>query len=1037
MLSIGIGLTLMGQRGGTTEGEAPVNLTLPSISGLFVSGETLTVIPGDWSDETNPPTYQWYLDGVAVAGATGTTFLLDDDDIGGVPMCRETRWNAAGSTSADTTNGQEVEAAGQVNALTAEFSSDDENVPFVPFDNLFTPIPVNAFTRISGDDTGFTPAISGGGLWFGAVTGAPDGCVYDLTPTAGGDPIRVTINAVANLKTYDDPTTLKSDFATMALGKAMAVRNGVDLNPADERQVLERTVDLSAGWTGAALGDPAWMNDTGNYTVIRPCAGERPNGRNWEVQDANPGYVRLHGFWSETPSNAGQSGAASTLARVYVNGASHVAVTGWDMKLDERPTVTSTEGPRNGINITGQQCWVEGNHIDGARNGIVVSGPNCLVKGNLLEYITVDSFQFLRCRGMRFYGNKHRHKLYTVSEPVSITSVSVSGTLVSLFIDPAEAAQVKIGEGLVVTGMGGTLGDILNNWAFGSIESANGTTGELVLDIEQDATGLTTGGTNGVVQYASGPHGDAGQLLPINREVEGDGLQDDLVLAFNEFIRGNPGQPWSHSGQGFAFGEKQSFQTGRRYGIQIFCNFFEPTGQNAIVARFTDYLDLLSNSVVNVLGRKATLTAKIIVEDTCSNVRAGLNVAPEFVLDGTATTLDSGNVALGAITPTVEGTATPEDIAAYEAAFVNAPTAPSTDGYTARDYALRFDAGGTYAALSPRPGFAANTNWDDANYDHTYSDPLDLLGDGPASAPPVPSALTTSDFSVTPIAEGFTMVYAGAALPAGAELDYRIGAFALGSGGSGSNPWVSMEGETSVDVTGLTAETEYDVYMRARYPAAMYGAERVGAEGAPITETTLAVAAAATFTTSATGPSFQDQDGVGATINWSGSGTLFFSMKGTPAALSDAGLPLFMRSNGIRLERQSGGNVRLTVQDGTGTSIMTAQDMGYTWSDEAEVRIALSIDMANETVRFWADGVLEYENTSIGANNGALRSNREVWFLSDNLANNQLVGDIEYLRLWAVASADGTDPVSTPYKEVTGPAATANADPWKEGADAT
>ena len=55
----------------------PVNTVAPAVTGTPTVGQTLTVTNGTWTGVPTP-TYarQWYADGVAIAGATGTTRVL-------------------------------------------------------------------------------------------------------------------------------------------------------------------------------------------------------------------------------------------------------------------------------------------------------------------------------------------------------------------------------------------------------------------------------------------------------------------------------------------------------------------------------------------------------------------------------------------------------------------------------------------------------------------------------------------------------------------------------------------------------------------------------------------------------------------------------------------------------------------------------------------------------------------------------------------------------------------------------------------------
>jgi hypothetical protein len=59
----------------------PIFPALPSITGGIVKGDTLTAVPGT---VTGSPTfvYQWYSAGVAIAGATGSTYVSQTSDIG-------------------------------------------------------------------------------------------------------------------------------------------------------------------------------------------------------------------------------------------------------------------------------------------------------------------------------------------------------------------------------------------------------------------------------------------------------------------------------------------------------------------------------------------------------------------------------------------------------------------------------------------------------------------------------------------------------------------------------------------------------------------------------------------------------------------------------------------------------------------------------------------------------------------------------------------------------------------------------------------
>ena len=72
----------------TSEPTAPVTALeftdspTPSISGTAARDQTLTADPGTWSPEPDSLTYQWSRGGTPIDGATDSTYLLGQDDIG-------------------------------------------------------------------------------------------------------------------------------------------------------------------------------------------------------------------------------------------------------------------------------------------------------------------------------------------------------------------------------------------------------------------------------------------------------------------------------------------------------------------------------------------------------------------------------------------------------------------------------------------------------------------------------------------------------------------------------------------------------------------------------------------------------------------------------------------------------------------------------------------------------------------------------------------------------------------------------------------
>lgn len=95
---------------------APVNSSLPVISGSAVKGQTLNVTTGAWLNPTTGFAYDWKRGGVSI-GASGSSYILVTADIGSVITCTVTASNAAGSTPATSAGTSAVIDLAPVNTV--------------------------------------------------------------------------------------------------------------------------------------------------------------------------------------------------------------------------------------------------------------------------------------------------------------------------------------------------------------------------------------------------------------------------------------------------------------------------------------------------------------------------------------------------------------------------------------------------------------------------------------------------------------------------------------------------------------------------------------------------------------------------------------------------------------------------------------------------------------------------------------------------------------------------------------------------------
>ncbi len=90
----------------------PVNTVLPVISGTETQGQVLSVTNGTWTNTPLSYGYQWLRDGVAIGGATSSTYTLGLADVGTQVSCTVTATNGSGSGTATSLATGSIAASG-------------------------------------------------------------------------------------------------------------------------------------------------------------------------------------------------------------------------------------------------------------------------------------------------------------------------------------------------------------------------------------------------------------------------------------------------------------------------------------------------------------------------------------------------------------------------------------------------------------------------------------------------------------------------------------------------------------------------------------------------------------------------------------------------------------------------------------------------------------------------------------------------------------------------------------------------------------
>ena len=103
---------------GVVDGNPPVNVVDPALSGTARDGQTLTLDDGDWTGSpTLVPAYQWQRCDAAgdncadISGQTGLNYALSGNDVGNTVRVVVTYTNACGNASEPTDPSDVVDAA--------------------------------------------------------------------------------------------------------------------------------------------------------------------------------------------------------------------------------------------------------------------------------------------------------------------------------------------------------------------------------------------------------------------------------------------------------------------------------------------------------------------------------------------------------------------------------------------------------------------------------------------------------------------------------------------------------------------------------------------------------------------------------------------------------------------------------------------------------------------------------------------------------------------------------------------------------------
>ncbi|WP_425956343.1 hypothetical protein [Xylanimonas sp. McL0601] len=281
----------------------------PTISGAAQVGKTLTAVPGTWAPSASFA-YQWSRSGVAITGATRSTYALVAADLGKTMTVKVTATNAGYTSVAKTSM---ATAAVKVGTLTAP-------VPILA-------ATVRVDTKVTASVTGWTPGATLTRQWYvdGKAIAGQVGSVY--TPRAADRGKTLTLRVTGKQTGYTTVTKASAGkvvgygafttaptpkiTGTLRVGQTLSISRGT-WSPAPSTYSYQWRANgvAIAGATGATFTlTPAQRGKTISVAV----AGRRTAYSTKTVVSASTAAVVQNFTASPTPKIMGSALVGSTL----------------------------------------------------------------------------------------------------------------------------------------------------------------------------------------------------------------------------------------------------------------------------------------------------------------------------------------------------------------------------------------------------------------------------------------------------------------------------------------------------------------------------------------------------------------------------------------------------------------------------------------------------------------------------------------------------------------------------------------------------
>jgi hypothetical protein len=262
---------------GNSYGSLPVNIVAPAVTGTATVGQTLSTTDGTWTGAPAPTfSYQWQRNSVDISGATSSTYLLVEADIGNPIRCVVTATNPLGAVSANSNATANVAGIAPVNTVAPAISGSATIGSTLTTSNgtwTGTPTPTFAYQwqRVTTNISGATSSTYVVQL---ADAGNTIRCVVTATNVAGSASANTANTASVPLPAVG--SAVEGGFFAGQIGVSSVATHFLIVAPLSTGQTTNRWKNTNTATPGADsdINGPqntADMVADGNSTVY-PCA---------------------------------------------------------------------------------------------------------------------------------------------------------------------------------------------------------------------------------------------------------------------------------------------------------------------------------------------------------------------------------------------------------------------------------------------------------------------------------------------------------------------------------------------------------------------------------------------------------------------------------------------------------------------------------------------------------------------------------------------------------------------------------------------